>query len=428
MSNADPFTLDPGTRSVWQEHVLKRRSALAGDRDVDVAIVGGGMAGLSLAYWLRELAGPDLSIAVLEGRQIGLATSGRNAGLILAGVADYPSTLVRAVGDEEARRLWTFTEANREGWKEFVARRRPDDRDTILRGTGSYRLATYPNEVAEVHDSARILADWGVPVTLLSEADIRTNIGGQQFLAGLYLPGDCQTQPVRLLEALLDVVSATGTRVFEESPVSGLREGNDGRTTLTTPRGTVTADRVVLAVNAYLPLLLPEYRHLISPRRGQILLLQPLQGYVLPDCGYGEYGFIYWQQLPDGRIVAGGLRHHAMDVEIGYDEVTTDFLEDRIRQWFIGHFPELDNAKVVGKWGGTMGFSADGLPMLGALPGREGVHLLAGFTGHGLGMAFECARGLAQLLVEGGQPRFPRLFSTRSKHRLRLFFDDELDV
>jgi glycine/D-amino acid oxidase-like deaminating enzyme len=109
-------------------------------------------------------------------------------------------------------------------------------------------------------------------------------------------------------------------------------------------------------------------------------------------------------QLPTGQIVAGGWRQHASDAEKGYSDETTEVIQSGIAQFLREHFPALGELRITHRWGGVMGFSGDGLPFIGELPGRPRVKYLAGHTGHGLGFAFESARRLVDVAIDGASP------------------------
>ena len=169
-----------------------------------------------------------------------------------------------------------------------------------------------------------------------------------------------------------------------------------------TGRARVSAGAVVVCVNAYASHLLPLR---IRPVRGQMLATAPLERRVFTRPAYAHRGYRYWRQREDGRILVGGWRDLAVDVEVGEEERTTKPIQSALETFLRGHAPD---AAVTHRWAGIMGFSHDALPYAGRW--RQGVFALGGFTGHGLAFA-TAASALVADLVRGGSPAEADLFA-----------------
>jgi glycine/D-amino acid oxidase-like deaminating enzyme len=116
---------------------------------------------------------------------------------------------------------------------------------------------------------------------------------------------------------------------------------------------------------------------------------------------YANRGFQYWRQLEDQRVLVGGWRDTAVDAERGYVEEPTPGVQAALE----AHLRALSvTVPVERRWAGIMGFTPDGLPLVGEVPGFAGVYICGGYTGHGMGFAFECARLLRDQLVNGSAP------------------------
>jgi glycine/D-amino acid oxidase-like deaminating enzyme len=115
---------------------------------------------------------------------------------------------------------------------------------------------------------------------------------------------------------------------------------------------------------------------------------------------YAEWGHRYWRQRDDGSVLVGGFRHRAVEAEVGYELVTTArvqvLLEEQLRALRV-------RSRVTHRWAGIMGFSEDGLPLVGLAPGCRRIHVCAGYTGHGMGFAVNAAAALAGSLVDHGR-------------------------
>ena len=385
------------TASVWQRPPRV---------EADVAVVGGGVVGAATAHALRDLA-PDLRVAVVEAERLAHGASGRNAGFLILGThRDYASA-VGAYGLDAARRLWAFT---REafGLVATVGARR----DVGFAHTGILIAAGDDAEADRLRLSRALLAEDGVDTEWWDQADLDDEIGGLGFAGGLFVSEGGVVDPARLVRAL---AAESGARVVEGCRVEAV-EGEGGRVRLAAEGATeVVADRVLLAVNAHIPLLRPDLSHLVRPVRAQMLATAPVPR-VLDVPVYSHGGFYYVRQRGDGRVLVGGARHRHRAAEVGYEDATTDALQADLEAYLAAHFPALAGAAVERRWSGTMGFSPDGLPALGPVPDVPGAFWAAGFTGHGLAYAARFGRLAARTLL--GEPDDAAdLFSVGRLHR-----------
>jgi glycine/D-amino acid oxidase-like deaminating enzyme len=334
----------------------------------DVLVIGGGITGVSLLYWLRGRAEAFL----VERDHLAAGASGRNAGFLLAGVAACYAEAVRRYGRGGARETWAFTAETHDLLAEALR-----GREVGYRRTGSELLPASPEEEADLAASAELLREDG----------FEASWDGERLLN----PRDGELDPVRALSALAELPPAGAIR--EGVEVEAL-EASPGGVRVFAGQDECLAGTVVLATNAYTPLLLPEIR--ISPVRAQMLGTGPEPRRLVGRPTYSDRGFRYWRQLPDGRLLAGGFRHHALEEEVGYETFTTariqGLLEREVRR--LGA-----RAPVANRWAGIMGFTETELPFVGPVAGRPGVWLCGGYSGHGMGFAFQCARILADRLT-----------------------------
>lgn len=333
-----------------------------------MAIVGGGIAGLSVAYAVAREGGRPV---VLERDAIAEAASGRNGGFILAGVVENFVAACRRFGPATARRVWRVTVTNRV-LLAAIARRHAIE--CGLEWNGSAQVAGDDDEWAEIRESAAALAPEGVRVTLdpVSRSAIYQEDG--------------EVHPVRLVRGLADAAEAVGARIHEGTNATSVRADR-----VVTPRGTVRAGAVVSCVNAYSAHLLAGAR--IAPVRGQMLATAPIHERIFPRPVYAHRGYRYWRQRRDGRVLVGGWRNTAMDLEVGEDATPTDAIQRHLDAFLAEHGVR---APVTHRWAGIMGFSHDGLPYIGK--GANGVYMLAGFTGHGNAFAVAGGEIVASLI------------------------------
>ena len=378
------------TASVWQ-----RPPTL----EADVAIVGGGVIGAATAWALRQLE-PDLRVAIVEAERVAHGASGRNAGFVMLGTSSDYASAVEAYGREAARRIWTFTREAYEAVAEVGARH-----DVGFRATGSVVAAGAEAEAERLRQSRALLAEDGVETEWLDQADIDDEIAGLGFPGALLVPTGGVIDPARLVRAL---ISESGAEVHVGWRAAAV-EGEGGRVRVGAEGGgEVLAERALLAVNAWLPRLVPSLAETVRPVRAQMLATAPAAP-TLDRPVYSHAGYYYVRQRADGRVLVGGARHLHREAEVGYDDLTTGALQKDLEAYLRGHFPALADLPVERRWSGTMGFSPDGLPVLGAVPDVPGAHFAAGFTGHGMGYALRFGRLAAEaegcLLYTSPSPR-----------------------
>ena len=127
---------------------------------------------------------------------------------------------------------------------------------------------------------------------------------------------------------------------------------------------------------------------------------------------YADHGYDYWRQDENGCIVLGGWRNLDPDAEVGFDERLNPDIQSAMTR-FIQQFPQLKDTPISHRWSGIMGFSVDGLPILGAPPGMNSVLVAAGFTGHGFGFAQLAGEAIAEVAIEGQHPFVDALSARR---------------
>ncbi len=340
------------------------------DRDVtaDVAVVGAGIAGVATAYFL---ASAGAKVVVLEARRVAEAASGRNAGFLLAGVAENFVAAARRYGERNALRIWRFTKRTQALVRSLVAE---DAIDCALRWNGSDQIAGDDEEWREIRASAERLRSEGVAVSV----DL-------QRRSATYAD-DGELHPVRWVRGLAAAAVTKGARIHESTRVDAIEAG-----AVRTGAGIVRAGATVLCTNAYTAHLASSR---IRPVRGQMLATTPTAR-VFTRPAYANRGYRYWRQTSAGRVLVGGWRDTAVDEEVGEEERTTEVIQTQLEAFLRDH--EIA-AAVTHRWAGTMGFSHDALPYIGRI--APGVFVCGGFTGHG--MAFGPASAeLVAALVRG---------------------------
>ncbi|NUN07472.1 MAG: FAD-binding oxidoreductase [Bdellovibrio sp.] len=372
--------------SYWLDQTLA--SSAATPKNYDIVVVGGGIAGLSTAYWLQR-HDPHLKIAVLEKNLVGSGASGRNAGFVTCGSTEHFIKLQDQFGLEKATEIWKFSEDNRKLLLEHVIQ---DSADAVdFRPTGSCTVAPSAAHWEKYQAIGAVMRTQGLDVQEVGPQDLERDYGVTGFDGGIQYAGDGYVHPIKLLQHLrgkLDIAIFENTEVFSISEKSG-------KQTVRTDQGVFVAEKLILTLNAYLPLVLKEFTKIITPGRGQILVTEPLPEFVKGPC-YLTKHLCYFRQLPTGHLLIGGFRNLSVEKENTYADETTPLIQDALFSFVKNHFRYGKEAKISYQWSGIMGFSPDGQMLLGALPNNTNIHIMAGCSGHGMGLSFNAARTLVR--------------------------------
>ncbi|HWF58285.1 MAG TPA: FAD-binding oxidoreductase [Candidatus Dormibacteraeota bacterium] len=342
----------------------------------EVVIVGGGITGVAL---LRALCERGVDAILLERDHLAAGASGRNAGFLLAGVAENYARAVARYGRGVAAEVWRFTLENH---RLVAAAAAPCDSAHQVRG--SLTVALDAAEAASIEEAATLLAEDGLPGRMTA---VDHPLGA---LCTLLNPADGEIDPLRLVRGL---ALANADRVHEHQNVVSVEEGANS-VSVGLEGGELEASAVVLATNAWTAELLPAVP--IRPVRAQMLATAPTAPCIARPV-YAEWGHRYWRQRDDGRVLVGGFRNRALRAEVGYDVTPTATVQSHLDH----QVAELvGGATVTHRWAGTMGFSEDGLPLVGLAPGCHRIHVCAGYTGHGMGFALRSATALVGRMVD----------------------------
>ena len=354
------------------------------DLDVDIVIVGGGITGLTLAY---TLATQDTKVAVLEAGRLAGEASGRNAGFLLALPAEPYAERIALWGRDGARAVLQIGRRTHQRIAHLAQTLRID---CDYRQTGSLRLTRSEEESEDMRGSLPELRHDGFPMREISLEDVLPPHARTHFHAAFEVPEDGVVHPVRFQHGLAAEAQRLGAQLHEGSRVTGAR-WHDGVWEAQANGHAVRGRTLVLATNAYAPQLVPSLKPIIIPRRGQMLSTAPVEQRFDTRPVYSNYGYQYWRQMPDGRVVIGGWRNTEFDTE------TTPSIQASIEKGLRELIPE--GVTVEHRWAGTMGYARDGRPLVGWLDAAHHLAICAGFTGHGMGMATACTEDLADILA-----------------------------
>jgi glycine/D-amino acid oxidase-like deaminating enzyme len=376
------------------------RAPLPGDSQVDVAIVGAGYTGLWTAYYLHELD-PSLRVVVLEREVAGFGASGRNGGWCSALFAGSRGRMARSHGRDAVVRLQRamFDPVDEVG---RVAEREGIDCHYAKGGTVS--LATRPAHVRRLRAEVDEERSWGFSeddYRWLAPGEVGEHLRAVPNLGGMFTPHCAAIHPARLVRGLARAVERRGIAIHEQTAATAIEPGR-----VHTARGTVRADVVVRATEAFTSQLAGGRRHVV-PVYSLMIATEPLDGAFWvtagmarrPTFGDGRHLIVYGQRTADGRLAFGGRGapyHYGSRMVASFDRDTSVF--DDLHQTLRSLFPALGDAAVTHRWGGAVGIPRDWQASCGYDRAR-GLAWAGGYVGDGVGTANLAGRTLADLIT-----------------------------
>lgn len=361
---------------IWDSTPWTPLPPLRGELRADACVIGLGGSGLAAVH---ELLAMGKSVIGLDAGSVGGGAAGRNGGFLLGGIADFHHDAVANLGRERATLLYRLTLAEIERMRQ--------ETPALIRKTGSLRIAHDDEELRDCEAQLDAMKLDGLTAERYQGPEGR----------GLLFPDDAVFQPLercRERASRSQVTSHTshGLRLatcdlFENSPATSIHGDR-----VETPDGVVHCERVIVAVDGKLELVLPELAGRVRTARLQMLGTAPATEIRYPRPVYYRYGFEYWQQLPDGSIALGGFRDAAGDAEWTTSTETTAEVQGLLDRFLV----ERLNVRtpVTHRWAASVGYTDTGLPILEEV--RSGVWAIGGYCGTGNVIGAICARAAAR--------------------------------
>jgi len=360
----------------WYEETVGPRPiypALDGDRTADVVIVGGGFTGLSAA---AHLAKAGASVALIEAHRFGDGASGRNGGQLGTGQRAWAEELEAEYGLTRAKALFALAEEAKAHLLEFTT-------------TNGIDIDYMPGQMSVVHKK-RYLDDYRRHAEIMAERfdyrhisfmdadETARRLGSTRYFGGTRDTGTGHIHPLKLVVGTARVAAAAGATLFENTRATGI-SSNGGKVIVTTPSGTITAARGLVAVNAYGGPLEPVSAAHVMPIGSFIGATVPLgaDSAVLPggeSVDDSRFVVRYFRKSRDGRLLFGGREIYAVkdpkDIHI------------HIRRQIAEIYPELRDVEITHGWGGYVGITMPRKPFVREV--MPNVISAGGYSGHGV--------------------------------------------
>jgi glycine/D-amino acid oxidase-like deaminating enzyme len=410
------YATDRPVPSLWEASAGPQPAddgQLAGESTTDVAVIGGGIAGLSLVWHLTRRHG--IEAVALDAGKIGWGASGRNGGFVSMGYTKRSlDDLTRSHGAEDAR---TVFEAQKAACAYVIDVATSEDLDVDLAGRGEYIVAHRPDRMKGLRaKSAAMRALFGEDWPILSKEELKeAGYASPEAHGAIYVPHGTGLHPLKYTYGLLGLARRHGGRVHPHSTVVRWeRDGAGGHVLHTDKGGRLRAKTVVVASNGFTTEGLDErFDGVTLPALSNILVSRPLsederraQGYTtdVPVADSRNLLF-YIRLLKDGRLLFGGRGG------TNAGEAAAVRYQDYMRRRLGEVFPAWRKVEITHRWRGFVCLTADLIGRVGLFPQDRSTGYLFGCHGSGVAMSGYAAKFLAAQIADAGfNEPFPMCF------------------
>lgn len=366
---------------------------LQGAQAADVCVIGGGFTGVSTALFLAERG---YNVHLIEANKIGWGASGRNGGQMIGGFSGE-SAVAKSLGKDSELLVWNMRWAGHEIIRDRVEKYAIQ---CDLK-SGYLDVAIKPRHVAALEAELETLEKYNFPfeTKLLSRQETQEMTGTEAYIGALLNMGNGHLHPLNLCLGEASAAASQGATLYEQSPV--LRIEKKGKPVVVTEQGSVTADFVVLAGNAY-HFLEPKLRGIMFPVNSFIIASEPLSEELVNEINPQDlavcdpnYILEYFRLSADRRLLFGGRCNY-----FGSDpEVIKGHLIPRM----LKIYPQLAKTKFEFGWGGTIGVPINRVPQMGRI--SDNIFYSQGYSGHGVNVTHMAGQIMADT-VAGTFERF----------------------
>ncbi len=366
------------------------RAPLTYDLDVDVCVVGAGLAGLTAA---REIARRGWSVAVLESARVAWNASGRNDGFVLPGFAESMDRIISRVGLDHAKALWALSEMGLKYVGTTIAEARMPG---VAPVAGWLKASKIDNDDALLADVEFYREELGVEAEAWPAERVRAVLRTDHYFHALHLPRAFHIHPLNYALGLAQAAEAAGARIFEGTPALSI-DVEGVRKRVGVPSARVRAGHVVLCGNVHLGALMPRVAGTLMPIWSYVIATAPLGPRLAEAVAYRgavtdtDLANNHYRVVGNDRLILSG---HSTTWEGDPRTVVPRLTAD-----LAALYPQLGPVEVEHAWSGVLGNALHRMPQIGEL--SPGLWLASGFGGHGLNTTAMAGNVIAQAIVEG---------------------------
>lgn len=365
------------------------RASLTQDIDVDVCIIGGGLAGLSTAV---EVARRGWSVAVLERRRVAWNASSRNTGFVRPGFDQTTQTLIERVGPDHAREVWLLSQ---DGLEQVRLNAKNIPARDVVQGEGFLHVSK-TDRASAISDEAEILRGLGADIELWPADLVRSKVRSPYYFQAIHFPTAFSIDPYRYSLGLAGLADAAGARIFENTAAISIDPAGV-RKRIVTPHARVRAGHIVFAGNVHLGPIMSGVSDTLVPLHAFVVVTKPL-GEKLTDA-IDYRGAVSDTVFVDHhyRIVGGDRLMFAG--RLAAREANPQRYARKLRGDLHRRFPQLAPAEIEYAWGGAIGVTVHRMPQIGEV--APGVWLASGFGAHGINTTAMAATLITGAMIDG---------------------------
>jgi gamma-glutamylputrescine oxidase len=367
------------------------RPPLQLDLDVEICVIGGGLAGLTTA---RELARDGRSVVLIEAGRIAAAASGLNTGFVLPGFAAAPDSIVSRVGFERANDLWALSQSG----LEYVRNVIHDDAMPGVDPQNGWLCVSKTDNGDAFTRLIGLIGEFGGDVEGWPTERVRAVLRSERYFHAIHFPQAFHIHPLNYALGLAAAAERAGARIFEQTPALSIDPAGV-RKRIVTPAARVRAHHVVLCGNVQLASLMPKIAATLIPSTTYVITTAPL------GPGLSE-AIAYRGAVSDSELADNHYRVVGDDRLMWSGRLTTSPRDPRRYVHTLGAdirrtYPQLGAVAVDHAWSGTLGNSIHRMPQIGEL--APGLWLASGFGGHGLNTTAIAGTLIARAIIDGDE-------------------------
>lgn len=375
------------------------RGPLTAELDVDVCVVGAGLAGLTVA---REVARRGWSVAVLEAQRVAWNASGRNTGFVLPGFGAGPERIIDRVGRDHAKALWALSEAGAEYVRGRICETKMPCAELV---EGGWQRVSKTDNDDEMEAHADLLAGtFGAAAEFWPAERMRGTLRSPMYFSGIQHKRGFSIHALNYALGLAAAAEAAGARIFEQTPALNIDPGGV-RKRVVTPSARVRASHIVRAGNVHIGGLMPMLARTLLPI-STYAIATALLGPALREAISFRGAVSDTERADNHYRVVGGDRLMWPGRARTWRGDPRRYVKSLLRD-IKRAYPQLNGVKAEYAWTEMMGNTVHRMPQIGEL--SPGLWLLSGFGGHGLNTTAMGGQIIAGAIADGDQAW--RLFS-----------------